>query len=240
MRLAILTGGSRGLGASLCNQLSEMGWQVVEFSRTAPHPFSVAVDLASPESFRETVAATLAQFAPEGVEELLAIHNAGTIQPIGPTSSKDPQDVLANLNANLVSGIVFLTEIVARFQGSRCRKTIVNISSGAAQKEYFGWSLYCAAKAGLEHFVRTLAVEQGAQGHPFLAVNVDPGVMDTGMQALIRSSDISDFPTVERFVQFHERGALAAPADVAAAVLRIAALPDLQSGQRHHVRDHAA
>ena len=107
------------------------------------------------------------------------------------------------------------------------------ISSGAALRPYAGWSLYDAAKAGMDHFVRTLALEQAAQPHPFLTVNLDPGVIDTQMQALIRSTDKVDFPDVERFILRKEMGKLTPPTKVAESILEILARPNLVGGERY-------
>lgn len=240
MRLALLTGGSRGLGFELATLLASEGWTLQEFSRSAPHPFSVQVDLSRPEAARERVREALASLPLEGLQEVLVVHNAGVLSPIGPAARKDPGEVLANLQANFVSGVLFLTECVRRFQDAGCRKTLLNISSGAALKEYPGWSLYCAGKAGLEHFVRTVASEQRNEPFPFRTANVDPGVMDTAMQETIRSTTPEDFPAVGRFLQLQRDGQLASPTEVARAVLRIASLPELTSGSRLHVRDFAS
>ena len=231
-RLAIITGGSRGLGRALCEQFLARGYQVIEFSRTAPHAYSVRVDLASPEACRAAVAKAIASVELETLQELVVVNNAGTLDPIGASSQKPPAAVLANLNINFTSAIMVLAELTAKFQSAPCRKVLANISSGAAQKSIAGWSLYCASKAGMEAYIRALAVEQEAEPHPFTAININPGVIDTEMQAMIRAASAADFPEVERFIQRKQQGGLAAPADVAAAVLRIVALPSLFGGGR--------
>jgi benzil reductase ((S)-benzoin forming) len=233
MRLAIVTGGSRGLGASLCEQLDADGFRLTEFSRSAPHPYSVAVDLSDPLASRVQLDNVLAGIDTESVTELLVVHNAGTLDPIGPASRKAPAALVANLNTNLVSPIAILAGTVAKFQDNPCRKVVVCVSSGAALRAFSGWSLYDAAKAGMEHFIRTLALEQTAQPHPFIAVNFDPGVIDTEMQALIRSSTKVDFPDVERFVQRKEKGQLAPPAKVAASLVALLSRHDLVGGERY-------
>lgn len=235
MRLAIVTGGSKGLGLALCQQLSSAGYSVVEYSRTASHPFSVHLDLSSPELVQSTVGTSLRSLDVAGCDELVVINNAGTLSPIGPASQNRPVDILANLSTNFSSAILFLSTVVARFQDLKCRKVIVNVSSGAAAKGYAGWSLYCAAKAGLEGYLRAVVVEQRREPYPFLAVNVDPGVIDTDMQALIRESSEADFPDVSRFIRRKNEGGLSSPDAVASGVLRILARGDLSAGERYDV-----
>lgn len=236
MRLAILTGGSKGLGLALCEKLGGHGYRILEFSRSAPHSYSVCIDLSSPSVSHQIVAEALASFDRTLIEELLIINNAGTLDPIGPTSHKNREAIIANLNTNFTTAILVLTEIVSHFQSTECRKVLANISSGAAQKGYAGWSLYCAAKAGMENFIHALALEQQAEAHPFIPVNIDPGVIDTEMQALIRKSSAFDFPEIERFIKRKEQGALVSPVKVADAVYSILKMQSLSHGMRYEVQ----
>ncbi len=239
MKLFIITGGSRGLGQALCEQFKERGYEILEFSRSAPHEYSIRIDLADPEQSRLTVADAIASIDSSQLQELIVVSNAGTLEPIGPTSSKPYADLIGNINTNFVSAILVLTEIVARFQAAACRKVIVNISSGAALKGRAGWSLYCTAKAGMENFIRSLALEQQAQSQPFIPINIDPGVMDTEMQALIRATPQSDFPDVELFVQRKNQGLLVPPGQVAAALMRIVEQASLSFGERYKTSEYS-
>lgn len=238
MRLAILTGGSRGLGLSLCNKLLERGYTLIEFSRSAPHTFSVKADLGDPAGFEAIVRERLAGVEPAGLEELLVIANAGTVEGTALAGTQAWPGVEQNLAVNLLSAVAFLNPVLARFSGAACPKTLISISSGAAVRGIAGWTLYCAAKAGLEGFMRALGVEQQQQAHPFMAITVDPGVMDTGMQEFIRSRPAEDFPDVQRFRQRQQDGELATPDQIANAVLRIQAMPDLVQGARYVAREH--
>lgn len=230
MRLTLITGGSRGLGGALVQQAQARGDTVLEFSRSAPHPVSVRCDFADPLAAVDTVTQALAPWREAAFDELLVVHNAAVLGPIGPVARKPAAEVMAHLNTNVTAGILVLGAIVAAFQSHGGRKRIANISSGAATKAYAGWSLYCASKAGLEAWVRALAAEQQAEAQPFAAVNLNPGVMDTDMQALIRTQTAQDFPQVERFRQRQADGELQAPAVIAAHVLAWMDRPTLESG----------
>ena len=238
MKLFLITGGSRGLGQALCEQFMSRGYKVLEFSRSAPHQYSMPIDLADPEKSWLAVVNAIHPIDPGQLRELIVVNNAGTLDPIGPTASKPYSEVMDNLNTNFVSAVLFLTEVIARFQSAACRKVIVNISSGAALRGRAGWSLYCAAKAGMENFIRSVAVEQQAQTQPFIPVNIDPGVIDTEMQAHIRAAPASDFPEVEHFIQRKDQGLLVPPDKVASAIAHILELPSLSFGERYKTSDY--
>jgi len=221
MKLAIISGGSKGLGHAIAEQLLVDGYQVVEFSSSAPASYSIQLDFSSPEQMLPILTLQLEKLAAQSWEEVLVVSNAASLNPIGATSKKDPLAVLANININFTSAILFMSEVIKHFQSHPCRKVLASISSGAALKAYSGWSLYCSAKAGLESYVRTVAVEQGSEMYPFVVLNVDPGVMDTNMQSLIRRSSKEDFPAVDYFIQRKESGELRTPEQVAIGVIKI-------------------
>jgi benzil reductase ((S)-benzoin forming) len=236
-RLAIVTGGSKGLGRELCAQLQAQGFDVRELSRSAPHPHSVQVDLSRPLESAQAIQQALTDVDLHSIREFICISNAATVGPIGPASGQTPESMLRSLHVNLVSSIVAVTAVMALLEDIAARKVLVNITSGAAQTAHAGLSLYGAAKAGMEQFVRTVAVEQGSRRYPFIAVSVDPGSLDTEMQSQLRASRPEDYPAVAEFVRRHERAELASPAAVAATIVQIARSEGLISGVRYHVRD---
>lgn len=234
MRLALITGGSKGLGAALCEQFLAHGDEVLEFSRTAPHAYSRRLDLADPPAqVLQGLRQALDAIEPQPWTELVIISNAGVLSPIGPSGAKPTAEVVRNLNVNLLSPILVLGELVRHFRHLPGRKLLVHISSGAALKGYAGWSLYCASKAGMESYVRALAAEEKGQAHPFTPLSIDPGVMDTDMQALIRATPAQDFPEVQRFIRRQAAGELHPARAVAESVLRVLSRTDLEAGGRY-------
>ena len=231
MKLAIISGGSKGLGHAIAEKLIVDGYQVVEFSRSAPHAYSIKLDFSAPDLMLPALSANLEALAAKQWDEIVVVSNAASLSPIGPTSKKNSMAVLANININFTSAILFMSEVIKHFQSHPCRKVLASISSGAALKAYSGWSLYCSAKAGLESYVRTVAVEQENETSPFVMLNVDPGVMDTDMQSLIRSSHKDDFPAVDYFIHRKESGELRTPDQVAIGVVKILH-SDAKSGTR--------
>lgn len=232
MRLALISGGSRGLGAALYQAFERQGFTVIEFSRGAPHAGSHRVDFCDPQSAASVMREVLRPLVSQPWQEVVAVINAATVLPMGPLSRASAADIVDNVHLNVAGSLVFAAEAMRAFQAAIARKTLVNISSGAALRALAGWSLYCAGKAAVEHFIRALALEQESQPQPFRALNVDPGVMDTQMQVSIRAADKADFPDVARFVHRQAEGELRDPAIVADAIVRIVASGAIENGSR--------
>lgn len=235
LRLALVSGGSRGLGRALCERLLAEGFQVVEFSRAAPYRYSVRSDLADPALARAIIAATLIRFDPSTLGELLVISNASTLQPIGPVERQRPTAIVANLNANLVAPVAWLGAVLAHFQASPARKVIAQITSGAARRPHAGLALYGAAKAGMEQFLRVLAHEQQERAQPFITVSVDPGALDTDMQAELRDAPAQDLPGRADFAQRQQLGQLMDAEAAAAEIVTLLCSPRLKTGMRYRV-----
>ena len=223
MRSIVITGVSRGLGAALFDLLAaDPGNRVLALGRhfTAAQEAAAA---AEPDRVRlHTVDLSLAHLelgaqmdvSTRDTEHAVIILNAGTVEPVGAVGSVRPADVARSVAVNLTAPMLATEAFVAAL-GTRpagTRATVVFISSGAAARPIEGWATYCAAKAGAEMFFRVLAAERP----DLTVVSVNPGRMDTDMQAVLRDSS---FPTKQSYIDAHERGELASPADVAARIV---------------------
>jgi NAD(P)-dependent dehydrogenase (short-subunit alcohol dehydrogenase family) len=200
MSVALVTGGSRGLGRALALALADRGWTVVIDGRDAealgkvssPNMVARAGDITDADH-RADLLSTL-----EGLGGLdLLVHNASSLGPtplprLDQLTTEDLTSVWRpNIGAPLVLTSLLLPLLVSS-QG-----TLVGITSDAAVEHYPGWGLYGASKAALEHLVLQYAAENPA----ITAYAVDPGDMRTQMhQDAFPGEDISDRPLPETVV----------------------------------------
>jgi benzil reductase ((S)-benzoin forming) len=206
--VVVITGASRGLGASVAANLGRRGAALGLCARTRPdvpdgvdpeRVLATAVDVADADQVETFASAVEDRFGPID----LWINNAGLLGPIAPARDADPADVREALLVN-IAGVMAGSATFARRARTwpSGRRVLVNVSSGAATSVYPGWSTYGPTKAAVDHYSRHVAAEE-----PDLVVHaVAPGVVDTDMQAQIRASDEASFPAIERFHEIHASG----------------------------------
>jgi benzil reductase ((S)-benzoin forming) len=212
MNLYIVTGTRRGLGEALAKRIAaDSDNELIGMSRPE-------VDLADPMSRARAFDAIEARIAGKHYEKAVLINNAGIVEPVAPLERAGPRDIERNLAVNLVAPMVLMRRFLAATEHLPLRR-IINISSGAGRRPISGWSAYCAAKAGLDMATQVVALEAQSRGLAVEAVSLAPGVIDTGMQASVRSASADDFADVERFRQMKEEGTLRQADDVAAEIL---------------------
>jgi NAD(P)-dependent dehydrogenase (short-subunit alcohol dehydrogenase family) len=156
---------------------------------------------------------------PGGNGELVLVHNAAMIGPVGAIGTLAADELQSAVAVNLTAPML-LTNAVMAAAGTQREITVLFISSGAARHNVAGWAAYSATKLAGESFFEALAAQHA--GNPRIrVVNVNPGTMDTDMQGRIREHAQRDvyFPDRDRFVGLHERGELTAPAAVARRIL---------------------
>lgn len=213
-KVAIVTGGTRGIGAEISRTLSREGYKVAATyhsnEEAAQHfnaetgiyivKFNVA-DYAACEAGIASIEKNL------GPAEVL-VNNAGITRD-GVLHKMDPESWHAVIEANLTSCFNMCRLTVA---GMRERKygRIVNISSINAQKGQFGQTNYSAAKAGMLGFTKALALENAARG---VTVNaICPGYIETDMTAAIPHE------VLENIIKQIPAGRMGHPEEIAAMV----------------------
>ena len=96
---------------------------------------------------------------------------------------------------------------------------------------------YCAAKAGMDHFSRAVALEEKAAANGARIVSLAPGIIDTDMQVALRGAEADMFPDRARFEKFKADGLLDSPASAAAKILKYLARPDFGENPVADIRD---
>ena len=91
-------------------------------------------------------------------------------------------------------------------------RKVLNISSGLGRHAMASQAPYCAAKAGMDHFTRCVALEEADRPNGAKVCSLAPGVIDTDMQVQLRSADASQFPDIGNFTGLKDKGALSSPA----------------------------
>lgn len=186
-RTALVTGASRGIGAAIAERLAADGARLVLHASTSPDRANdVAERIRASGGSAEVVLGDLTQ-GEEGariVREAFAVHraldilvcNAGAGVP-GMATDLEPAAIDAMLALNLRS-VILSTIAFARLTQSPHGR-VVFISSAAARHPAKGGSIYSAAKAGAEAFMRSVAQELGSRG--ITCNSVSPGMTRTEM-----------------------------------------------------------
>ncbi len=186
-RRAFLTGSCRGIGAAIAVAFAEHGATVAvhdrddnETSRTwaAAHGFEFfAADLSDADQVRALADGVLA----DGKGLDILVNNAG-VEFLATMGNLDPAAVSTQLMVNLEAPILLTNLLVGSLKRSPYG-SIITITSIHADVPSYGNSVYCAAKAGLELFTRTIAIELGPYG--VRANAIAPGAIETDINRFI-------------------------------------------------------
>lgn len=165
--VAIVTGGTSGLGAAIAGLLRAQGMIVVTVSRREE------AEVRGDASREDTVQRAVAHA--ESLGDISLLVNCAGIGVFGGAGSYVEQDVREVLDANLVAMILFCDELFPRF--TRDGGTILNVLSTASLVAKPGESVYCAAKWGARGYTEVLQME--AKGTLARVISVAPGGMQT-------------------------------------------------------------
>ncbi len=222
MNLHIITGGSRGLGQALISKLLNKGDHVAEISRNGKfntaEAKSFVCDFANDKNKEKILEQVFKTFDPNQYEMISLVNNAGMVEPVVYLQQLSQDQIAKSIMVNLIAPMALTAAFLKMLTPYINKKVIVNVSSGVARHPKETWAVYSAAKAGLECLSTVAAIEN--EGKNVTVINYEPGIIDTEMQAVIRSVPSERFPDLKRFVDFKKEGALASPEHVADHLMR--------------------
>jgi len=245
--LCIITGASRGLGRALAQDRLARGDHLLTISRRAPaldvpagaELLAWQADLADPKPLAAQLSAWLDGRDPLAYGSVSLIHNAGVIPRPAPLAAGDIAELSNALRVGLEAPLLLTAAFLHATASWPMSRKVLLISSGLGRRAMAGSAAYCAAKAGMDHLARALALEEAARPNGARVVSLAPGVIDTDMQLQLRSADPGLFPERNRFAGLHEQGQLDSPAQAAAKVLKLLDSDGFGSNAVADVRDAA-
>jgi NAD(P)-dependent dehydrogenase (short-subunit alcohol dehydrogenase family) len=248
IHLTIITGASRGLGRAMAEQLLQPGRRLLCISRHGGDRLATQAreagteleqwqqDLADPAPAAERLVAWLRALDAQAFDTATLINNAGTVGRPCPLSEAVPAELAQALRVGLEAPMLLTAAFLSATRGWRAERKVLNISSGLGRNAMGSQAPYCAAKAGMDHFSRAVALEEKGPGGARI-VSLAPGVIDTDMQVQLRESDPALFPDRVRFERLKSEGQLDTPAAAAAKVLKFLGRVDFGSNPVADVRD---
>lgn len=219
-RIALVTGGTRGIGAAICIALKHAGYKAVanyasrdEVAEAFKREHGIPVykwNIGDFEACKEGVRKVEADLG--GTIEIL-VNNAGITRD-GFMHKMDAESWKAVIDTNLNSCFYMSRAVIESMRAKQFGR-IINISSLNAQLGQFGQTNYSAAKAGILGFTKALARETAAKG---ITVNtVAPGYIETDMTKGVPED------VMKKIVAAIPIGRMGKPEEVARAVMFLAA-----------------
>lgn len=210
-KVAIVTGGSRGIGRATAIALATEGAKIVvnyarssdaadevvaEITAAGGEAIAVGADVSQAEEVDNLIKQTLEKFSRIDI----LVNNAGITRDTLLMRMK-PADWQAVINLNL-TGVFLCTKAVTKTMLKQRSGRIINITSVAGQMGNPGQANYSAAKAGVIGFTKTVAKELASRG---VTVNaVAPGFIATDMTEGTKSEEIIKFIPLGRYGQPEE------------------------------------
>lgn len=239
--LTIITGASRGMGLAIAQQLLSPTARLLCISRNTNAQLAEEAqragaqleqwprDLAHGEAVATALSAWFANIDPQTIASVTLINNAALISAMVPLRDASPTELATALRVGLEAPMQLTAAFLGMTRNWNTQRKVLNISSGLGRRAMASSASYCAAKAGMDHFTRCVALDEAQLENGAKVCSLAPGVIDTDMQVQLRTSDPAKFPDVAMFAGMHSGKQLSSPADAAQKVIAFLNRPDFGS-----------
>ena len=176
--LYILTGASRGMGLAIAEQLLQAGNTLICISRNqqasltakaqqaGAHLAQWTHDLVDGATASLALKAWLEKQTAQAFQSATLINNAGVISELTPLREGQLDDLAHALRVGLEAPMLLCAAFLGATQGwSQVPRKVLNVSSGLGRRAMASSSAYCAAKAGMDHFTRCVALDEALLAH---------------------------------------------------------------------------
>jgi benzil reductase ((S)-benzoin forming) len=223
----LITGSSRGIGEALALKILENGNTVLGVARNRSHRLKFAQYFHLPFDLRDTPRiGEIMEKVDEIIEDqsfdfVCLVNNASAVEPLNSIEKCPPDEVESHVRIGLITPMILTSMFIRKFSGSKIRKKVAFISSGAAFTALPDESIYCSSKAGIHMFAQCIGLEQKNRENGFEVLSIGPGMVDTSMQQAVRSKRSEEFAMADFFKQAFEDGKLQEPDKVAEKIFTI-------------------
>ncbi len=201
-----ISGATEGIGLGLARTVPYPGARIINLSRRQHPDFeTVRFDLTEPRTYAEVQASFERELADFKGRRAIFFHNAYYPGKIGFVSEVDRGEYAKGVQANAAAPMI-LGDMFLRAVGTRYESGLVLMSSAAARHPFLGNANYCAAKAGVEMWVRVVKRELRQRGRKTWVVAVRPGFVDTPTTRLAAACSTHDYPVAGQIAKQFETG----------------------------------
>jgi 3-oxoacyl-[acyl-carrier protein] reductase len=226
-KVAVVTGASKGIGASIAKHLADEGASVVvnyasskrgadrvvaEITGKGGRPVAVQADMSKPADIKHLFAEVKKAFGRLNV----LVNNAG-IYEFAPLGEVTPEHFHKQFDLNVLGLILASQEAIKQFDSAG--GSIINISSVVATAAPATWSVYSATKGAVDAVTRSLAKELGPRNVRVNSIN--PGLVESQGTTAVGTTDVES-DVRKRYESRASLGRIGQPQDIAPAAVFLA------------------
>ncbi len=227
-KVALVTGGAKGMGASHCRLLAERGAAVIiadvdpsgeklaaELRAEGRHAHFTHLDVTSESSWTQVVDDALAA---HGKVDIL-VNNAGVVV-LKPVEDCTPEEFDFVFNVNIKGVFLGCKHIIPKMKDHG--GSVINMSSMCGVRAHADLAAYNAAKAAVTHLTKSVALHYARQGYGIRCNSVHPGAVHTPILDKVMAQVEDGQALYNSWVATHPVGRLGKPEEISAIVLYLA------------------